>query len=164
VLISNFHDPRVGELGHATDGFNFFVRRADLDVSLICWTGERLGPGEIRAMKALRRLDAQAPGFAAAAIRLMVEQVRSVASRRRSVGRGVLTLDLPRSVMNARGAERFILHGSPDPDHPTFLYFPAHSEDAMIHGPTYVGDGTVMSNFQAWRPSGAHPGSPSPPV
>jgi hypothetical protein len=71
-------------------------------------------------MRAIERLDPRATGFAAAALRLMVEQIRSVASRRRTVGRGVLTVDIPRSVMDAQRSERVILHSSPDPDQVTF--------------------------------------------
>jgi len=154
VLISNFHDPGAGELRHATDRFDFFIHRADPGVSTIYWTGEVLHRTEVRAMSAMKRVDPRAPGFAAAAIRLMVEQVRSVASRRRTVGRGVLTLDIPGKVFESRRSERLVLHGSPDPDQVTFLYFPPGSEDAIVHGPTYVGEGTVMSNFRAWQPSG----------
>jgi len=149
VLISNFHDPKAGELGCATDAFDFFIDRADPGVSSVYWTGELLDRSEVRAMSALKRIDPRAPGFAAAAIRLMVEQVRSVANRRRTVGRGVLTVEIPGKVIEGRKAERFILHGSPDADQVTFLYFPPGSEDATIHGPTYVGEGTVMSDFRA---------------
>jgi hypothetical protein len=162
VLISNFHDRRVGELKHATDAFDFFISRADPGVSTIYWTGELLDRSEVRAISAIKRIHPRAPGFAAAAIRLMVQQVRSVASRRRTVGRGVLTLDIPGKVIESRRSERFILHSSPNPEQVTFLYFPPGSEDATIHGPTYVGEGTVMSNFRAWQPSASGLAQPPP--
>jgi hypothetical protein len=161
ALISNFHDRRAGELGRATDGFDFFINRADPGVSTIYWTGERLDRSGVRAMKSIERLNPRAPGFAAAAIRLMVDQVRSVASRKRTVGRGVLTMTIPGSVIEAARAERFILHGPPDPDHVTFLYFAPGSEDPTVHGPTYVGEGAVMSSFQAWHASGGRLAEPS---
>jgi hypothetical protein len=153
VLISNFHDRVTGELACATDAFDFFIARADPGVSVIYWTGERLDPSEVRAMKAVERIDPRAPGFAAAALRLMVEQVRSVASRTRTVGRGVLTVDIPARVMDEPRPDRVILHSPPDPDQVTFLYFPPGSADATVHGPTYVGEGHVMTNFRAWQPS-----------
>jgi hypothetical protein len=162
VLISNFHDRLAGELAHATDIFDLFISRPDPGVSAIYWTGERLDRGEVRAMKAIERLNPRAPGFAAAAIRLMVNQVRSVASRKRTVGRGVLTLDIPGSAIEAARSERFILHSSPEPDHVTFLYFAPGSEEPTVHGPTYVGEGAVMSNFQAWQASGSRLAQPPP--
>jgi hypothetical protein len=153
VLISNFHDRRHGELTRAIDTFGFFIQRAELGASSIYWTGEELGRSEIRAMKALGRVDPAAPGFAASAIRLMVEQIRSVARRKRSVGRGVLTVDIPRAVFDARRPERFIGHSAPADYQASFLYFAPNSEDSVIHGPTYVGEHVVMSDFRAWQPS-----------
>lgn len=149
VLISNFHDRTIGELGHATDAFDFFIERGEPGTSTIYWTGELLDRREVRAIGAIKRIDPRAPGFAQAAIRLMVEQIRSVASRRRTVGRGVLTVDIPAEVIDSARAERFILHGSPRQEQVTFLYFPPGSEDATVYGPTYVGEGTVMTNFRA---------------
>ncbi len=153
VLISNFHDRVSGELARATDAFDFFVARGSPDVSSVYWTGEQLGRREVRALRSIARLDPRAPGFATAAIRLMVEQVRSVASRTRTVGRGVLTIDIPRAVIEGAKAERFILHGPPGPDHVSFLYFARDAEDPTIHGPTYASEGGVMTNFRAWQPS-----------
>lgn len=153
VLISNFHDRVAGEVASATDAFDFFITRANPGVSTLYWTGERLDPREVRAMRVIKRLDPRATGFAAAALRLMVEQIRSVASRRRTVGRGVLTVDIPGSVMDAQRSERVILHSSPDPDQVTFLYFPPGAADGTVHGPTYVGEGAVMTNFRAWQPA-----------
>jgi hypothetical protein len=157
VLISNFHDRVAGELAYVTDAFDFLIARADPGVSSIYWTGERLDSREVRAMKAIQRLDPRAPGFAAAALRLMVEQVRSVAGRRRTVGRGVLTLDIPRRVMQAQSAERVILHSPPQPDQATFLYFAPESQHATVHGPTYVGERVLIPNFRARQPSDSRP-------
>jgi hypothetical protein len=102
-------------------------------------------------MRAIERLDPRATGFAAAALRLG-GAIRSVASRRRTVGRGVLTVDIPRSVMDAQRSERVILHSSPDPDQVTFSLLSPGSADGTVHGPTYVGEGAVMANFQDWQP------------
>jgi hypothetical protein len=151
VLISNFHDRRSGEPAHATEVFDFFIDRGEPGVSTVYWTGEVLDRGELRAVSAIERLDPRAPGFAQAAIRLMVEQIRNVASRRRTVGRGILTVDIPAGVIESRGGERFIVHGPSHREQVTFHYFPPGSDDATIHGPTYVGEGTVMSNFRAWH-------------
>jgi hypothetical protein len=157
VLISNFHDRVAGELERAKDAFDFFIARPDPGVSTVYWTGERLGPRETRALKAIERLDPHAPGFAAAALRLMVEQVRSVACHKRTVGRGVLTLDIPVGVMSAQSSERVILHSSPVADVVTFRYFAPGSDDGSVHGPTYVGEGALIANFRAWQPSGGVP-------
>lgn len=153
VLISNFHDRLAGELPEATDTFDYFIDRADPGVSKVYWTGARLNRTEVRALRSIERLDPQASGFAAAAIRLLVEQVRSVASRSPVVGKGVLALDIPRSVIDRQTSARFIIHGPPEADQVTFLYFAPCSDDPTVHGPTYVGEGAVMTNFQAWHPS-----------
>jgi hypothetical protein len=58
---------------------------------------------------------------------------------------------IPGGVIEAARAERFILHGPPGPDHVRFLYFAPGSEDPTVHGPIYVGEGAVMSSFQAWQ-------------
>ena len=102
-------------------------------------------------MRAIERLDPRATGFAAAALRLGGANSKC-REPEANVGRGVLTVDIPRSVMDAQRSERVILHSSPDPDQVTFSLLSPGSADGTVHGPTYVGEGAVMANFQDWQP------------
>jgi hypothetical protein len=54
--------------------------------------------------------------------------------------------------MEAERSERVILHSSPEPDQVTFLYFAPGADEALVHGPTYVGEAAVMTNFRVWQP------------
>lgn len=84
------------------------------------------------------------------AIRLMADTVRSRARFDRAVGEDLLINCIPKAAVSSSSSRQVtLISGSPLPDVPTFLYMPAARDEPIVHGPTFVCHGAVMSDFQA---------------
>jgi hypothetical protein len=154
IAISNFHSAAARELAEPLDRFQVIGPRrlTDPQSSVVIWFGERLGSAEQRALNAIRRLDPERSGFAIAAIRLMAEQIRSVARRRRTVGRSLMAAALPRDSVRGATDEHFLLAGVPRANQQTFLYLPADDRSEVVYLPHYVGHSGMAANFVAGPP------------
>jgi hypothetical protein len=117
MVISNFHTGDGSELALPLDHFEVLPpqRLRDPDTTRLAWFGARLGASERRALNAVKRLNPGGPGFAVAAIRLMAEQVRSVARRKRTVGGSLVAAAVPRDAVGVGAREEFLSAGRPLP-------------------------------------------------
>jgi hypothetical protein len=155
IAISNFHSTEGRELSQPLDRFQVIGPRRLTDPrnSVLVWFGERLGSAEQRALNAVRRLDPDRSGFATAAIRLMAQQIRRVAQRRKSVGRSLMAAALPRGSITVARKEHVVLAGAPRAQEQTFLYLPADERSEVVFLPHYVGHSGTAANFMAGPPA-----------
>lgn len=154
MVISNFHTVDGGELALPVDHFEVLppLRLRDPDTHRLAWFGATLGASERRALNAIKRLNPDRPGFAIAAIRLMAEVVRSVARRKRTVGRSLVAAAVPRDAVGVGAREQFRLAGRPAAGHETFLYLPRDERSEVSCLPNFVGEAGVVTNFEARVP------------
>jgi hypothetical protein len=154
IVISNFHTVDGSELALPGDHFEVLPPRRlrDPDATRLAWFGARVGASERRALNAIKRLNPDRPGFAIAAIRLMAEQVRSVARRKPTVGRSLVAAAVPRDAAGVGAREHFPLAGRPARGHETFLYLPRDERSEVSYHPRFVGDAGVVTNFEARVP------------
>jgi hypothetical protein len=158
IAISNFHSAAGVELAEPLDRFQIVGPRrlTDPQSSVLIWFGERVGSAERRALNAIRRLDPDRSGFAIAAIRLMAEQIRSVArqqpARRRTVGESLMAAALPWDSVRAAADDHLLLAGPPRAGHQTFLYLPDDDRSEVVYLPHYVGHAGMARGFVAGPP------------
>lgn len=112
------------------------------------WMGAVLTDGERGLFDEIDRLDPLANDFAERAVRILITQIRSVADRLETVGRGLLVNVIPREATRPR-AGNLLLAGSPEEGEQTFLYVPPDQDTGVVYGPTYACGGVQMSNFEA---------------
>jgi hypothetical protein len=112
-------------------------------------------------LNAVKRLNPEKPGFAIAAIRLMAEQVRSVARRKRTVGGSLVAAAVPRDAVGVGARKQFLSAGRPAPDRETFLYLPRDERSEVSYLPHFVGGAGAVTNFEArvprWQGGGEDP-------
>lgn len=163
MVISNFHTGDGSELALPLDHFEVLPpqRLRDPDTTRLAWFGARLGASERRALNAVKRLNPEKPGFAIAAIRLMAEQVRSVARRKRTVGGSLVAAAVPRDAVGVGARKQFLSAGRPAPDRETFLYLPRDERSEVSYLPHFVGGAGAVTNFEArvprWQGGGEDP-------
>lgn len=137
-------------LRNPADEFSFWVRRLDASEGGYFYAeGQRLGDEEQAALvQRLGALDAAFPG-PDPLIEALIETVREKADAPHSlVGRGLLVNVLPRLSVVAGQSDSMVLLGPPLPDRQTFLYLRSdQGAPDEWYGPTFVGDGMVMSGF-----------------
>lgn len=152
-LVSNFHAPERGgiELADARPEFQIAHqhRLGPGAVTYAFWIGADLTKREQKFLHdAVKDLDPRRSEYPHQAVRALVGQVRSVAGRLETVGKGLLVNILPREAAEDRGPN-LMLAGGPEPGHQTFLYVPPDQDTAIVYGPTYACGGVQMANFEA---------------
>jgi hypothetical protein len=134
----------------AEDEFEVGIQRLPEDKKIwVNWMGQDLGEREVAALDGLNGMLRDPTTFGLSAAGLLADQVRSVAARNRTVGRGLLISALPRSAIVPGQAENILLAGPPEEGQLTFLYVPPDEDEGVQYGPTYVCGQSTMANFEA---------------
>jgi hypothetical protein len=145
ALVSNFHGDDWQERPSADPVFRPRIRPLGSHGGFVLPVGHALSREEIDGLAdQLSRVDGDPP----AAIEILGEKIRQIASRTRTVGRGLMANVLPRGAVSAAQTEFAMLAGPPSADTATFLYVPPDDEPrGVVYGPTYARGGAVLSNL-----------------
>ena len=145
ALVSNFHGDDWKEQPSAAPVFRTLIRRLGGDGGFVLPVGHPLSREEIDG---LADQLSQVDGDPLAAIEVLGEKIRQIASRTRTVGRGLMANVLPREAVSAGQTEFLMLAGPPTGETASFLYVPPDDEPpGVLYGPTYARGGTVLSNL-----------------
>ncbi len=147
-LVSNFHDRQGETFAEDRDEFTTVVQILSSKNQLgFLAIGQAL-PGNRHTVlwRNLRRC-AQHKVSPNLLVRFLVDEITEVSNSNKAVGRGILSVVLPRSIADSH--EVVVVGGSPVPGMATFQYYPADRHDGIVYGPNVAGPGFGATNFRA---------------
>ena len=144
--VSNFHEKDGQILSKVSDQFaisaSYLGQSSTVVISVV---GQPLSTGREPKLRRSLERSASRGGKARAAVRLLVNEVRTVAATNDTVGSGLMAVAIPKGAVENNPGQKLVFGGSPVKGATTFEYYPPDDNFAVAYGPNIVFPGVMTT-------------------